>query len=91
MIQLVSGLAEPDFRGRIVVIARIRAGLRFKRFLCFVLIGVKMFSRTHGRRVPQAENHCSRDLALRLRLDCQPYVPIALPPPPPRKIPEISG
>jgi hypothetical protein len=33
--ELVSGMPAPQF-GRIFVSARIRAGSRFKRFLCFV-------------------------------------------------------
>jgi hypothetical protein len=47
--------------------ARIRAGSRSKRFLCFILIDVrcfrlpsKMSSRTPRENVPQVEDNCSR-------------------------------
>jgi hypothetical protein len=41
------------------VSARIRAGSRFKRFLCLVLIYVRCFRVPPWVRVTQVEDHCS--------------------------------
>jgi hypothetical protein len=42
------------------VSVRIRAGSRFKQFLCFVLIDVRYLRVLPGVHVPQTEDHCSR-------------------------------
>jgi hypothetical protein len=47
-------------RGRLFVSARIRAGSKFKRFLCFVLIDVRCFRLRPGVSVFQDEDHCPR-------------------------------
>jgi hypothetical protein len=59
MIELVSGMPAPQFRRRIFVSAKIRAGSRFKRFLCFILIYITSFSVPLGVCVPQVKYHCS--------------------------------
>jgi hypothetical protein len=43
MTELVSGTTTPQFRGRIFASARMRAGSRSRRFLCFALIDVRCF------------------------------------------------
>jgi hypothetical protein len=53
MIELFYGMPVPQFGGRIFVSARIRAGSRSKRFLCFVLVDVRCL------RIPHVEDHCS--------------------------------
>jgi hypothetical protein len=54
MIELVSGTPERQFGDGSSISARIRAGSRFERFLCFVLIDVRYFD------VSQVEGHWSR-------------------------------
>jgi hypothetical protein len=51
MIELVSGMPARQLGDESSLSARIRAGSRFKQFLCFVLINVRYFS------VPQVEAH----------------------------------
>jgi hypothetical protein len=67
MIELVSGMPAPQFGERMFVSARIRAGSRFKRFLCSVLIDVRCFSYSLTRlrvpsrvRIPQVEDHSAK-------------------------------
>jgi hypothetical protein len=43
MIELVSVMPAPKFGDESSLSARIRAGSRFSRFLCFVLIDVRCF------------------------------------------------
>jgi hypothetical protein len=54
MTELVSGMPAPQFGDESSLSVRIRAGSRFKRFLCFVWIDVRCF------RVPQVQDHWSR-------------------------------
>jgi hypothetical protein len=56
MIELVSGMPA-RYGDDIYVSARIRAGSRFKRFLCFVFIDAKGFTILLVVRVTQVENH----------------------------------
>jgi hypothetical protein len=51
----------------------IRAGSRFKRFLCFVLINVRCFRVPPGVRVPQVEDHwkIGAGIAMDYELDCR--------------------
>jgi hypothetical protein len=53
MIQLVSGKPAPQFGDESSLSVRIRAGSRFKRFLCFVLIDVKCLRVTWGYTYPR--------------------------------------
>jgi hypothetical protein len=57
MIELVSVMPALKFRGRIFLSARIRAGSRFKRFLCFGLVGVRQFRIPPGVCELQVEDH----------------------------------
>jgi hypothetical protein len=51
-------------RGRVFLSVRIRASLRFKRILCFVLIDVRYFRIPLGVRLTQVEDHWVRRLLL---------------------------
>jgi hypothetical protein len=60
MVELVSDMPASQFGGANLVCARIRAGSRFKRFLCFVSIHVRCLPVTVVVRVPPVEDHCDR-------------------------------
>jgi hypothetical protein len=53
MTELVSGMPAPQFGDESSLSVKIRVGSRFKRFLRFVLIGVRCF------RVPPKMSSCT--------------------------------
>jgi hypothetical protein len=53
MTELVSGMPGPQFGDESSLSARIRAGSRFKRFLCFVFIDVRQYRVALGIRLPK--------------------------------------
>jgi hypothetical protein len=59
MIELVSGMPEPQFEDESCLNARIRASPRFKQLLCFVLSDVRCFCLLPGVRLPQVEDRWS--------------------------------
>jgi hypothetical protein len=59
MIELVSGMPAPQFGDESSLSARIRAGSRFKRFMCFALIDILCFRLPPEVGVHQVEDHWS--------------------------------
>jgi hypothetical protein len=59
------------------VSARIRAGSKFERFLCFALIDVRCLRVPPGIRVPQVGDHCRRARVAGGRTHCELIVILA--------------
>jgi hypothetical protein len=62
--------ASTSIRSRIFLSVRIKAGSRFKRFLCFVLIYVRWFPVSPELRFPVVKNYWFREVSLVRRKKC---------------------